>query len=211
MNNLFQEQLNYAKEFIPTLPWENERFYANFLAQTYYFVCHSTRLLGRSMSYFVHNQEDLYRRFKDHISEEDAHEKIALSDLKKLGYEIAQFPELAVTKSFYECQYFKIERSLGTALLGYILYLETVAVHAYPLVVDRLYKKYDKKCCQFLKVHVEEDPDHVEKALLEISKLPSNQQSEIWQNFWQTSKLYCQLLKDAQQEQRALDFSQAAS
>ena len=79
MKEHLEKQLETSKEFIENLPWENEDFYADYLAQTYYFVCHSTRLLGRSLSYFhVNDKDDLYKRFKDHISEEDNHSTLLL-------------------------------------------------------------------------------------------------------------------------------------
>lgn len=186
-----------AEQVILDLPWKDREFYGNFLAQTYYFVCHSTRLLARSMSHFQTDREGLYRRFLSHMSEEDNHEKIALSDLKKLGFSLADFPESSYTRAFWQSQYYLADTSKGTALLGYILFLEAVAVESYPKLIEHLYKFHGKKCCQFLKVHVEEDPDHVLHAIEEIQNLPEADKKEVWKNFEQTAKIYCEILKDA--------------
>ena len=198
VNKIFQQQLNESSEFLQSLPWEDKSFYANYLAQTYYFVCHSTRLLGRSLSYFQVDREKLYKRFKDHISEEDSHEKIALSDLKKLGFNIKDYPELSVTRAFYESQYYKIEQSFGVGLLGYILYLEAIAIKGFPSIIESLYETYGKGSCQFLKVHVEEDPEHVNKAIEEIEVLSDKEKSQIWQNFIQTAEIYHSILSEVQ-------------
>ena len=211
MKEHLEKQLETSKEFIENLPWENEDFYADYLAQTYYFVCHSTRLLGRSLSYFhVNDKDDLYKRFKDHISEEDNHEKIALSDLIKLGREIDSYKKYAITSAFYESQYFKIEQSKGTALLGYILYLEAIAIHCFPNVVGRLFETYGRQKSQFLKVHVEEDPSHVDKALEEIAKLSEPEQKEIWDNFFQTADLYHLVLRQVQENAQLFAEKHAA-
>ena len=184
-----------AEQAILELPWQTKSFYGNFLAQTYYFVSHSTRLLARSMSHFQVDRDALFRRFLSHMSEEDNHEKIALSDLKKLGFNLEDFPEASLTKAFWQSQYYLCDTTKGTALLGYILFLEAIAVETYPKVVDDLYSEYGKKSCQFLKVHVEEDPEHVLHAIEEIEKLSKKEQDDVWKNFAQTAEIYCEMLK----------------
>ena len=41
----YQLSVGTMSEAIRSFPWENKEAYAQFLAQTYYYICHSTRLL----------------------------------------------------------------------------------------------------------------------------------------------------------------------
>lgn len=186
----YERQLSQSKEYFETLPWENEVFYANFVAQTYYFVCHSTRLLARSISYFGVDRDGLYRRFVDHIKEENYHERIALSDLKKLNATPEMYPELSITKAFWERQYYLVDQTRGIGLLGYILYLEAIAVKCYDNVYKKIAQVYHEDACKFVKVHITEDPDHVTHAVELINALDEGEKNQIWQNFYQTADLY---------------------
>ncbi len=195
MTKKIQNELHDSKEFLNALNWEDKEKYANFLAQTYYFVRHSTRLLCAAMAHFKDDRDTLFNRFKAHLQEEDAHEKIALSDLKKLGYSIDDFEESAFTRAFYETQYYRIQESKGISLLGYILYLEAIASFSQD-VGERLYECYGKSKSQFVKIHVEEDPEHVEKAFASIDSLPESERNLVYRNFFDTSSLYKAVLND---------------
>src|SRR3989338_1125178 len=146
------------------IPWEDSRAYAQFLAQTYYYICHSTRLLAASAALFSYQNKALHKRFLHHIDEENAHELLALRDLQKLGYKISDFPELPETKALYEAQYFKIEHYDPSALMGYILALETMACKDFKWMKEKVTELYGKECAKFIQVHADEDPDHVDKA-----------------------------------------------
>lgn len=148
-----------------SMPWENIEFYANYLAQTFYYVRHSTRLLALSASRLNYEKEqNFHLRFLKHLGEEANHERLAINDLKALGYSPQDYPELNSTRFFYECQYYKIEHTDPLALMGYILYLEVLAQNIAPLLAKKLTAIYGKKAVTFLMVHGEEDPHHVEEA-----------------------------------------------
>lgn len=198
MNKNYQKQLKKTEQLIASLPWKKEVFYANYLAQTYYFVSHSTRLLARSISHFGVDRDILYKRFVAHLKEENYHEKLASNDLKTLGYKTTDFPELSITKTFWESQFYKIDQSNGTSLLGYILYLEAIPVHSFGDVLENL----PLNACKFIKVHTEEDPKHLDHVLEMIHQLSAKEQDEIWENFNQTAELYqLILLKIAENSQ----------
>ncbi len=200
MNIPYRNQLEQSKVFISSLPWDKRDFYANYLAQTYYFVCHSTRLLAKAISYFGVDRDRLYRRFTSHLVEEGHHEKLAERDIRNLSCDMRDFPELSTTKAFYESQYYKVEVTKGTGLLGYILYLEAISVYIYPEITYKLRQYYGDKCCKFLKIHTEEDPGHVEKAIEEIHHLAPREQEEIWGNFIQTADLYHHILGEVRKD-----------
>lgn len=198
MKTQYEKQLKETTDLVNSLPWENEEFYKDFLAQTYHFVCHSTRLLARSISHFGVDRDDLYQRFVSHLKEENYHEKLALKDLEFLGEDISKYPECSFTKSFWQAQFYLIDQSRGTSLLGYILYLEAIAVHSFNGIYKSLSENYSAKACRFVKVHVEEDPEHLEHAIDMIEGLNEREQEEIWKNFYQSAEIYHSMLLRAQ-------------
>jgi thiaminase len=181
-------------EAIRTFPWENKEAYAQFLAQTYYYICHSTRLLAASAARFSQEDQGMHKRFLKHTDEENSHELLALRDLQKLGYKIKDFPELAQTKTLYEIQYFKIEHNDPASLMGYILALETMAGHDFKWLKDKTTELYGKECVKFVQVHADEDPDHIEKALQVIEGLKAERLGAIDINIEQTAICYADML-----------------
>jgi len=174
-------------------PWDNKLAYAEFLAQTYYYIRHSTRLLAASASRFSQDDQAMHKRFMKHSDEENSHELLAVRDLQKLGYRMEDFRELPQTRSFYEVQYYKIEHCDPAALLGYILALEVTATHLAP-IEKKLSGLYGKECVKLIQVHSDEDPDHVEKALKSISALKDERVNEIQINIEQSAILYAQMI-----------------
>ena len=62
------------------------QIYANWLAQTYYYVVHSTSLLGYSLPYL--KNVELKRHFENHLGEESRHDLLVLKDLDRLGFKL---------------------------------------------------------------------------------------------------------------------------
>ena len=177
-------------------PWDNKDAYAQYLAQTYYYICHSTRLLAASAARFSQEDQGLHRRFLKHTDEENSHELLALRDLQKLGYKIEDFPESARTRTLYEVQYYKIEHVDPAALMGYILALETMAGDDFKWLKEKLYSLYGKEVAKFVQVHADEDPDHIEKALKVIEALAPSRLGTVDINLLQTAQCYSEMLND---------------
>jgi hypothetical protein len=195
MKNLYKEQFQLLKRETLNFPWTIEDVYANFLAQTYYYVGHSTRLLCSSAARMDVKQEKLHKRFLAHTSEEKSHHLLALHDLQCLGGKLEKYPELPSTRMLYETQYYKIEHQDPTALLGYIIALEGLAVHCGPSIFDKVSKCFGPKPASFLKVHVGEDPDHLEKAFEVVESLDSRQVQLVETNFIQSCVAYTSFLE----------------
>lgn len=190
MRERLNSEIKKLEKIILAGPWENPRFYGDFLAQTYYYVCHSTRLLGLAASRLYIDRDSLHRRFAEHIGEEKSHERLAVADLRALGMKLENFPELPVTRAFYETQYYKIERQDPTALLGYILLLEVLSVKVGPALHQRTKAAHGERASSFLRIHVEEDVDHVAKALTQVDGLPDHLKEYVAMNMEQTAELY---------------------
>lgn len=180
-------------------PWEDKVRYQDWLAQTYYYVRHSTRLLAAAASRFPFDEtgEQFHVRFGKHIGEERSHEKLALHDLKVLGVQELP-PELSVTRAFYATQYYKIDRQSPYALMGYILMLEATGPMCGGQILERVRQAHGDKCCSFLKLHTEEDVRHVEIALQQVASLNETEQSIVKQSLRQSTHAYCAILAHIQ-------------
>lgn len=178
------------------VPWTERAAYAGWLAQTYYYVRHSTRLLAAAAARFpLDRQGDvLHVRFGAHIGEEKRHELLCLRDLQALGQSIDEHPEQVTTRLFYEPQYYKVEHQAPSVLLGYILPLEVIAPLSGAQVIDQLIRAFGNKCANFLKVHAAEDVEHVDRALALLDALPPLERDLIELNMKQTAHSYVAML-----------------
>lgn len=190
-----QKELNlllseFRRSFPPSM-LKDKDVYADWLAQTYYYVIHSTSLLGYSLPHL--KSMDLKRHFEKHLGEETRHDLLAVKDMERLGYSMDQYPEHAITQALYHSQYYRIQFEGGTSLLGYILFLEAMAVHwgkeAYDVIKDT-----HKHSVLFLKVHAEEDPHHVDNAIGAIMKLSELEQAAIVRNMRYSYEIYSEML-----------------
>ena len=152
-------------------------------------------MLAFAAGWTNNTEQSYYRRSLVHISEEQGHDLIALNDLKNLDKNINDFEELCSTRSMWETQFYKIQKDPST-LLGYILALEAFAVLSLKHLNQELLKTYSEKSTKFVKVHADDDPDHVEEALVQINKCTPEQQKNIMFNFKQTLTMYQLMLTE---------------
>lgn len=183
----------FHQQFDPRVLQDKE-IYAHWLSQTYHYVVHSTSLLGFALPH-LKNME-LKHHFEQHLGEETRHDLLAVKDLERLGFSMSQFPEDAMTQAFYHSQYYRIQFEGGTSLLGYILFLEAMAVGWGRKAYEEI-KDLHPNSVLFLKVHAEEDPQHVENAIGAILKLTVQEQEIIIRNMHFTSQIYGQMLQCA--------------
>jgi Iron-containing redox enzyme len=183
---------------ITRFPWTDSGAYAVWLAQTYYYVRHSTRLLAASAARFSHDERGtaLHSRFSTHMGEEKRHELLCVHDLKHLGAPIEKHKELHATRMFYEPQYYKVEHLTPLALFGYILPLEAIGPYYGKDLIDPLMRAHGESCVSFMKLHAGEDVEHLNKALQLMSGLSLNERSVVEENMLQTTHAYLFLLEE---------------
>ena len=186
MKKVFESGIAPLCDAADRFPWHDRGAYSQYLAQTYYYLIHSTRLLGLGAARFSDAEETLHRRFLDHAREEKGHHLLALKDLENMGYKLEQFLEMPVTRLVYEPQYYKIEHLDPTALFGYILALEGIAVLRCSKVAAKVDKLHGKASASFLRVHGEDDPDHLDKAFDQVGILNSRRLKYIEDGFMQS-------------------------
>lgn len=190
---LVEQSVTHIRGTFPAKTFRDEDFYSNFIAQTYYFVRHSTALLGYALPY-LHNDK-LRQIFEHHLGEESRHDLLALKDLEKLHRSLSDHPESPWTQAFYQGQYYRIQFEGGSSLLGYILFLEALAVTLGKEIYEEV-NKVHSGATLFLKVHAEEDITHVARAVSLIESLPEAEQIMIAKNLAHSELLYGALLSD---------------
>lgn len=152
-------------------PWENEDAYVSWLAQSYEYVRYSTRILALAAGHFPLENTQYSTRFIQHAAEEKGHDRLLVNDAKALGRTLSEIPVLPEAEAFHKSLYFWIYQGQPSAIFGWVLCLECFAVANVGKIFQRAEKAFGKKAASFLKVHSDEDPDHVEKAFATVEKL----------------------------------------
>lgn len=189
MKNQLNKIMENLLPIIKQLDFSNKNVYGNWLTQQYYIVRHSTPLLALSCGRSIENR-DYHIRCISHLSEEKGHDKMLLNDLNKLNFSLNSYPELNSTRAVYQTQYYWIEHVNPTSFLGYILFLETLAVKYGERVSS------EAKSGTFLKHHSDADEDHLKSAFSVIEQLSSIEKTLIIENLNEAAYLYSMMLND---------------
>ncbi len=192
------KEFRFVVDYFKTLDFSDKEIYANWLAQTYYFVSHSVRLMSLAASKLPIDSA-VGRRMLAHIGEEKGHHTVALKDLEAMGKKMSDYPAFGVTSAFYQSQYYKVMFEHPYHLLGQILMLEAFSVQVGPGMYDVIKNAHGEKACKFVKIHAYEDVDHVDKAMLTIKSFPPDQQAGATENFYQACEMYYNILRTVQE------------
>lgn len=172
-----------------SIDWTDAGIYKQYLAQSYYYTSYSTRMLAAAAGASDRNSKGYYLRSLTHISEEQGHDAMAVADLKNLGGKIANYPELGITRALWQPQFYMISKN-PEQLLGYILALEKFAVGCFREFHEIVLEAHGEKSSLFVKVHADDDPDHVDKAFEEIERCDAKSQEMIFANYEQTCQVF---------------------
>lgn len=192
----FEECMERGHAIVSCAPWHDRGFYTSWLAQTWFFVSHSTRLLAFAAGHMSREQDALFRRFLAHLAEEQGHDTLLERDLAALGHQPAAFVELPLTRAFYETQYGLIARENPSVVLGYVLFLEGIASKSGRHVHEAARQVFGDSAVNFVRVHMEEDPGHLDKALEMARQLPPAEIREIEMNLRLSCDLYGRLIRE---------------
>jgi Iron-containing redox enzyme len=196
VNDYVDECFEPLYPVLAELPWGRRGWYANFMAQVYHFVCHSSRLLALVASRIEIEDEELHKRFLTHAGEERGHHLLALHDLRAAGFELEQFSELPSTAGFYQSQYYKIEHQHPMAFLGYVLMLEGLGVKRGNELYKAASDHHGVEGSTFLKVHVEADQDHFARAVENVARLPEARLAIVKRNLRDSIGLFRLILEE---------------
>ncbi len=185
-------------------PWEDKNHYANWLAQSFFYVQWTTRQLALASAKSKPMTEDsLHWRFIEEAKEEKRHELLALQDLKNLGFSPEQFEELPHTSFFYQTLSYLIENEHPIAILGYSLTLEGFAAKRLTEIYPRIKNAHPEKSISFLKLHCEVDVDHFDNALPYLKSCPVELLPLVAQGINQCRAVYKGILTDIQADEKS--------
>lgn len=196
-----EKEMSKTKKIMLSCPWEQTEFYVNWCGQFYFFVAHATRLLAAAAARLNVDRDVLHLRFLDHCQEEKNHEKLFEKDLEHFGRSVSSFQEHPLAALLYQSQYYLIDYKDPLAFFGSILFLEGMSTAAGgPEIYTILKKKYGDEACNFVKVHVHEDEDHIQKAYMALEKMSDKELGFIFESYRCTSYAFNHLLLDLNAE-----------
>lgn len=194
LRSQLNDQIQITSQLFAQFPWDVRPAYADWLSQTYHFVRHSTRLLALAAAVAKLDQQDSHERMVCHIRNEFGHEKLALNDLSNIGESVS--PERSQTRSFYETPRTTIMRYGPVGLIGYMHFLESLAVQCGPILIHQLSSLYDSNSCRFLKVHAAEDIEHVKTTEDELLNLSATDIEVVQVSIQVAGQQYNEILKE---------------
>ncbi|NUM57240.1 MAG: iron-containing redox enzyme family protein [Bdellovibrionaceae bacterium] len=200
MKSILNQEIEKIKNSYTLEHFRNKEFYTEWLAQTYFFVRHSTRLLNLSAALTPFELQFYHLRANEHAHEERSHEKLIDLDLKSFGTKIENFKELPSTKSFYQTQYYHIQHVHPLSFLGYVLVLETLAITLGKELVPIVEECHGKKTSAFLRLHAQEDIEHIDSLMKVFDALPRSLTELIAENLTQSAFLYRDIIKNISDE-----------
>jgi hypothetical protein len=189
----FEAKLNEINVAIENFPWEDTEAYAAWLAQQYYLVRHSSRLLGLALSKI--DDAAVRNEYVNHLHGERGHDELLIKDLKTLGRKLEDYPELVSTRVLIHNQYFWLNKATQDSLFGYAQYLEGISVFSVPKVIQRLEAK-NCKALAFMKVHADSDEIHYPEGFARIHRNKVDWQTEIIPNLEESHALYMKMFED---------------
>lgn len=195
LNKVFEKGCADLTAAINAFPWEDRLSYATWCAQTYYLTAHTTRymaLMGGLMGTDM-EQEHVYMCQK--LREETGHSKLATNDLKKVDFNIANFPELTSTSIIPPTQYYWIQRGFF-GHYGYFWLLEQVAADVGPALIKKIESAYGPKTATFLQIHAVHDQDHAAEVAEKVKTLPEHTYAWIAKNIETSVYLYSSMLEE---------------
>lgn len=189
-----QVSVNKTEILMQECPWEEKEFYGWWLSQTFHFVSYTSRFLSLAAGCAKLTEDDLHSFFIKHIPEEAGHEKICLTDLKTLNLKV--FDESESTKAFRLFQQEKILSDGVANHLGYMLFLENLSITVGTKLLKILQMHYPKLGLKFLKLHTEEDIEHVQKAIKFAEQLSSEKKIIVSRSMSESCDGYNQILTE---------------
>jgi pyrroloquinoline quinone (PQQ) biosynthesis protein C len=203
LKDAFLTKIHLTSKNIKSFPWENRDAYACWLAQTYYFVRHTTTFLSLSASKFGHKNKEALSQVLKHLREETGHEKLLIEDLRAINRNFYDFLEFPETSLFYQSQYYWINNDHPAAHSGYSLFLEGLAAECGDSAFLKVSKVFGSNTASFLKVHNGVDKKHFQEGLRQIADHEDEIYKSILQNLEQSFFLYQRILKKSQKPSEA--------
>lgn len=190
------QRIRQISASFPEIAWENPDVYANWLAQQYFLVRHTTRFVALAAGKMPIGNRDAHYEMIHHLKGETNHDLLLLKDLKALGRDISEFTEDVETRLICNNQYYWLENGHPLAMLGYALMLEGFSIMVVPDVLKRILKTPSAKATAFLKLHTDSDEDHYPEGIENLGKAPEAVLAQIMANLEESWLLYEKMVQN---------------
>ena len=207
LRSIYKAEITQTQNAIDTLKWESRPVYQEWLAQTYFYIVHSTRIIALAGALFPLEKHALHLRFMDHVKEEKGHERVILLDLKTLGQRIQDYSPTGSSLALYQTQYYWIQNVAPLSVYGYFLFLEGLSIECGPAVYRRLEGTYPDNAIRHFKLHVEEDVDHVRHHFEMLENASPLEIEQIAKNLKQTASLYRSMISEIACKENAVEMA----
>jgi hypothetical protein len=193
----FKSWIDHIGEQFSAYPWEDQNAYAHWLAQTYFYVRHTTTMICMVAADYGAKNPSGFDMALHHLKEERGHDLMLIKDLEHLERNIEEFKEEPETQLFYQNQYYMIQNRGPESHLGYALLLEGMCSKFGPDVLRRVQKAHGREAAVFLEVHVVADQDHAAEGFEQLAALGPEVAKGVLRNVEQSAFLYERVLMKA--------------
>lgn len=199
--NILEEANNTAMTIttgaVDAFPWHQKEAYAGWLAQTYYYSCHTVSLLSLMVARTdIRKEPVLHFARVEHSNEEIGHDQWVRADLNALGYDLDDMDELPETRMLWEPQFYKCDRLGVESVYGYTIVLEQLSVMRGERLANCVTNLAEGiECDRFLRGHSSADVAHVEKDYERIRAFSADAQVRVAENMMQTAVAYSNMLE----------------
>lgn len=195
LREMFEDEQARLKRIREIFPWTNKEAYVGWLVNSYEYAYRSTRILALTGGRMPRDKTSYSNRFIAHAAEEKGHERLLENDLKNFGLDIKTLCPNTLGRAFHQSLYYWIYEDNPVGMFGWVLALEGFAVRNVPQMHEICLKAFGSKCSSFLKVHADEDEDHLGKAFESIASFTNEENAIVAKSMHFYADLYGQLLE----------------
>jgi hypothetical protein len=177
-------------------PWSSRASYAGWLAQTYFYTRHASRVSAHAATRTPVTRPELHDHFVRTINEEKDHPPMVLTDLRELGFTIDDFQEHPLTSAIYQTLHYQIDTVGPLALIGYFFVIEGAAAKFGREVLDEVRKSYGGRGISFLEEHVIADAVHFPAAQKFVASMPGDELATVARTATLAASLYSHMIRE---------------
>ncbi len=207
INEKIKDGISEISDMYDLIPWEKREVYAQWLAQTYFYTRHATRIISWAAAKTPHTHEWVHLKLIKLIEEEKNHEELAHHDLRNLNFSLDEFSEFSSTTAYYSTLYHLIEHQNPLCIFGYFSILEGLALTAGVKLYQYVEKQYGKNTTSFLKVHCVADVKHFEEDISILAKFNEKELDVIERSVDLSISLYKTMIKELTEKDGAVQVS----
>jgi pyrroloquinoline quinone (PQQ) biosynthesis protein C len=195
---LYDQVQGKMAKAVDEFPWEDKSAYLMWLRQSFEYANNSTRILALTAGHLKNNL--FSTRFIQHAAEEKGHERLLVNDAKAFKVKIEDLKAYPEAKAFHQSLYYSILYDNPVAIFGWVIMLEGVACLKGADLYRRTVKAHGERAVAFLKVHSDEDIEHIKKALDSVANLEPEDRKVVMESMEMYADLYCNVLNRIKDE-----------